>query len=57
MSPRLYRLSLAHQRIDDLIRREQRFRIPNAFRVMRLKRMKLAIKDRLFRLARKPGRA
>lgn len=57
MSPKLYRLSLAHQRVDDLIRREQRFRVPNAFRLMRLKRMKLVIKDRLFRLARQPARA
>lgn len=57
MSKAFYRLTLAHQRLDELLRREQKFRFPNPLRLMRLKRMKLSVKDRLVRLARQPGRA
>lgn len=57
MSTAFYRLTLAHQRLDELLRREQKFAFPNPFRLMRLKRMKLAVKDRLARLARQTGRA
>jgi uncharacterized protein len=57
MTRATYRLNLVHQRLDELLRREQRRRLPNPFRMMRLKRLKLAVKDRLFRLARTPGRA
>ena len=57
MSPRLYRLTLMHQRLDEQLCREQKFRFPNAFRLMRLKKLKLVIKDQLYRLARRPGRA
>jgi hypothetical protein len=37
----------AHQRIDEELRLESGRRRPDPFRVMRLKRLKLAIKDRL----------
>jgi hypothetical protein len=37
----------AHQRIDQELRLESSRRRPDPFRVMRLKRLKLAIKDRL----------
>ena len=57
MSRAFFRLTLMHQRLDELVRREQRLRLPNPFRLMRLKRLKLAIKDRLMRQARQPGRA
>jgi hypothetical protein len=57
MTRATYRLNLVHQRLDELLRREQRRRLPNPFRMMRLKRLKLAVKDRLVRLARTPGRA
>jgi uncharacterized protein len=52
-----YRLTLVHQRLDQLLRREQRSLAPNPFRLMRLKRMKLVIKDRLARLSRNRGSA
>jgi hypothetical protein len=57
MSNAFYRLTLVHQRLDDLVRREQRSPFPNMFRLMRLKKMKLVIKDRLHRLSRRPARA
>ena len=52
MSDRLYRLMLAHQRIDDQLRREQRRRGSSPFLVMRLKKLKLRAKDLIQRLAR-----
>ena len=53
MHPRLYRLIETHQRIDDALRSEQRRRWPDAFEVMRLKRLKLRAKDLIHRFARK----
>lgn len=52
MSDRLYRLMLAHQRIDGQLRREQRRRSTSPFVVMRLKRLKLRAKDLMQRLSR-----
>ena len=49
MSNRLYRLMLAHQRIDEQLRREQTRRGASPYVIMRLKKLKLAVKDRLFR--------
>ncbi|WP_309601903.1 DUF465 domain-containing protein [Sphingomonas sp.] len=54
MSDRLYRLMLAHQRIDDQLRREQRRRCASPFVLMRLKKMKLRAKDLMQRLSRTP---
>ena len=51
-----YMLLERHARVDDELRREQRRRLPDPFAVMRLKRMKLAIKDRLSALMRKAKR-
>jgi hypothetical protein len=42
-----YRLTLVHSRLDHEIRREQACLAPDACRVQRLKKLKLAIKDRL----------
>jgi hypothetical protein len=44
----------AHQRIDEELRLESDRRRPDPFKVMRLKRLKLGIKDRLNGLL--PGR-
>ena len=52
MSNRLYRLMLAHQRIDELLRREQRRRSASPFVLMRLKKLKLRAKDLMQRLSR-----
>ena len=43
----VFRLMEAHQRIDERIRVESGRRWPDPFEVMRLKRLKLRIKDRL----------
>ena len=47
MTIETFRLMEAHQRIDEELRLESGRRRPDPFRVMRLKRLKLAIKDRL----------
>ena len=47
MSAYVYRLSLTHARLQDAIRRELKQRFPDSLRVARLKKLRLAIKDRL----------
>lgn len=42
-----YRLSLVHSRLDQELRRELGLSIPDVWRVQRLKKLKLAIKDRM----------
>ena len=51
MFNRLYRLMLAHQRIDEQLRREQSRRGASPFLVMRLKKLKLRAKDLMQRLS------
>ena len=51
MKNNVFRLLGIHQRLDAEIQRERQHRWPDLFRVQRLKRLKLAIKDRLHRLA------
>ncbi|WP_037503684.1 YdcH family protein [Sphingomonas jaspsi] len=62
MSSRLFRLTEIHQRIDDALRREQRRRFPDLFRMIRLKKLKLRTKDLIHHIVRSgrpksPGRA
>jgi len=47
MSVLSYRLSVIHRRLDDEIRRELKRRFPDTIRLLRLKKLKLAVKDRL----------
>ncbi len=47
MSTEAYRLTTIHQSLDDSIRREMDRRTPNRMRLLRLKKMRLAVKDRL----------
>lgn len=54
MTDTAYRLLESHQRLDALLRRAQTKRFADPFEIARLKRLKLAIKDRLARLARAP---
>jgi uncharacterized protein len=56
MSQLIYRLMSRHQQIDTALRREQARRLPDFARLQRLKKMKLAVKDRLAALtmARRP---
>jgi hypothetical protein len=56
MHPRLYRLLEKHQRIDEKLRFEQHRPRPNWLQVMRLKRLKLRIKDLIYRATRKTAR-
>lgn len=57
MNPRLYRLLEAHQRIDSKLRREQQRRWKNWFRIARLKKLKLRVKDLIHRYTLQAGRA
>ncbi|MDP3906385.1 DUF465 domain-containing protein [Novosphingobium sp.] len=47
MSDHVYRLLERHQKLDDLLRRVQSRRAADPFEVLRLKKLKLAIKDRI----------
>ena len=47
MSNLIYRLTAIHKRLDDEIRRELARRFPDTIRLLRLKKLKLAVKDRL----------
>jgi len=53
MSDRFFRLMERHQKLDDRLRLAQTLRLPDPLEITRLKKMKLAIKDRLSRLLRK----
>lgn len=55
MSDRYFRLLERHQKLDERLRSLQRRRFSDPFELARLKKLKLAIKDRLARLIRKPG--
>ncbi|HEX8225441.1 MAG TPA: DUF465 domain-containing protein [Allosphingosinicella sp.] len=48
MNPFIYRLTLVHRRLDEEIRRELQQRWPNSIRLLRLKKLRLAVKDRLY---------
>ena len=50
MRTQLFRLLEMHQRIDEALRRELQRRWPDPFKVSQLKKRKLRVKDRLFRL-------
>jgi uncharacterized protein len=59
VSVRVYRLMEAHQRVDEELRLESARRWPDVFKIMRLKKLKLRIKDRLNGLmpkVRRPAR-
>ena len=48
MNAFIYRLTVLHRRLDDEIRRELKRRFPDSMRLLRLKKLRLAIKDRLY---------
>ena len=45
----IYRLTLIHRKIDDEIRGELARRFPDSLKLLRLKKLRLAVKDRLYR--------
>ena len=47
MNPFIYRLTVVHHKLDGEIRREHKKRVPDSFRLLRLKKLKLAVKDRM----------
>ena len=52
LNPRFYRLSVLHRQLDDALRRENRRRGADPFRLLRLKTLKLAVRKRLATLSR-----
>ncbi len=48
MNPFIFRLTVIHRRLEDEIKRELKKRLPDTFRLLRLKKLKLAVKDRLY---------
>jgi uncharacterized protein YdcH (DUF465 family) len=57
MSDRVFRLMERHQKLDDALRLAQHRRAADPFEIVRLKKLKLAIKDRITRLLRRPRAA
>jgi len=53
MSASTYRLTVVHRSLDEAIRRELKARRPDSLRLLRLKKLKLAVKDRLTGLMRR----
>ena len=49
MKTLIYRLTLIHRKIDDQIRGELARRFPDSIKLLRLKKLPLAVKDRLAR--------
>ena len=47
MSAYIYRLSVVHHKLDEEIRREIKRRFPDTIRLLRLKKLRLAVKDRI----------
>lgn len=44
---RKFRLFVVHSKLDDAIAEERKYRHPDAFRLSHLKKLRLAVKDRL----------
>lgn len=53
MSASTYRLSVIHKSLDEAISRELKARLPDSLRLLRLKKLKLSVKDRLNGLLRR----
>lgn len=53
MSSTAYRLTHIHRRLDEAITRELSRRLPDSLKLLRLKKLRLAVKDRLATLMRR----
>ncbi|WP_227339622.1 DUF465 domain-containing protein [Sphingopyxis sp. P8] len=53
LNPHIYHLSALHRRLDEAVRREARRRGGDPFRLLRLKKLKLAVRDRLSAIMRR----
>ncbi len=49
MNSLIYRLTAIHRKLDDEIRSELKRRFPDSIRLLRLKKLKLSVKDRMYR--------
>jgi uncharacterized protein YdcH (DUF465 family) len=47
MNAFIYKLSVIHRKLDDEIRRELKRRFPDSIKLRQLKKLRLAVKDRL----------
>jgi uncharacterized protein YdcH (DUF465 family) len=56
MPDKVFLLLERHQKLDERLRRAQSRRFADPFEIARLKKLKLAIKDTLARLARRAGK-
>lgn len=57
MSSSTYRLTRTHRGLDDAIASELRRPAPSSLKLLRLKKLRLAVKDRLAALMRTPRTA
>jgi uncharacterized protein len=57
MSPKIFQMLLVHQRLDRELQSERTRVWPDISRVQKLKKLKLAVKDRLLTLSTRPRRA
>lgn len=57
MNARLFRLMETHQRIDRALQGELKRRRPDPLRTSQLKKLKLRVKDLMFRLSRRTAQA
>ena len=55
MSDRLFRLMERHQQLDRLLQAARKRRATDPFEILRLKKLKLAVKDRMASLMRRRG--
>ena len=53
MSSSTYRLTQTHRRLDDAISTEMSRRLPDSLKLLRLKKLRLLVKDRLATLMRR----
>lgn len=53
MSSSTYRLTQTHRRLDDAIASEMGRRLPDTLKLLRLKKLRLLVKDRLATLMRR----
>lgn len=57
MSSSTYRLTRIHRSLDDAIGREMSRLLPDSLKLLRLKKLRLAVKDRLTMLMRRGASA
>ena len=56
MSSATYRLTHVHHSLDQAISHEMARSVPNSLKLLRLKKLRLAVKDRLTAIMRRRGR-